>query len=131
MLAQSWSQYAGADDFEIAVVAVGLAGEQRVELAAGDFFFQLGERGFGLGDGGGVLLRLAERDQLDIVGKLLVEALEAIEPVAERGALLHQLGAALRVVPQRRVLGEPVQLDETLFRAVDVKATSSAALGTA
>jgi hypothetical protein len=118
-------------NFEIRVVGVGFAGKQRVELAARDFFLELGERGFGLGDGGGVLLRLAERDQLDVVGEFLVEALEALQPVAERGALLHQLGAALRVVPQRRVFGEPVQLDEALFRAVDVKATSSAARATA
>ena len=101
------------------------------ELAARDFFLELGERGFGFGDGGGVLLRLAERDQLHVIGEFLFEALEAIEPVAERGALLHQLRAALRVVPKRLVFGEPVQLDEALFRAVDVKATSSAALGTA
>ena len=49
-------------DFEEGVVAVGLAGQQRLELAARRLGLQFLERGLGLGDDLGVFLGLAEFD---------------------------------------------------------------------
>ena len=49
-------------DFEVAVVGVGLAGQQRLELAARDFGLELAQRRLGLGDDALILLGLAEFD---------------------------------------------------------------------
>ena len=64
-------------DFEIAVVAVGLAGEQRLELAARDFGLELAQRRFRVGDDLLILLGLAELDQRDLVVELLLDAADA------------------------------------------------------
>jgi hypothetical protein len=66
-----------------------------------------------------------------LVGKLALDAAHALEAVAERRALLHELGGLARVVPELRAFGEPVQLGETLLRSLEVKAPSSAAQPTA
>ena len=50
-------------DFEIAVIGVGLAGQQRFQLAPRHLGLQALERGFGFADGLVVFLRLAELDQ--------------------------------------------------------------------
>jgi len=118
-------------DLEIAVVGVGLAGKKRFQLQARGFVLELGERRFRLAHHALVLLRLAERNQFLVVVEPLFDALEGVELVAERGALLHQLGGLLRVVPELGIFGEPVQFGEALFRFFDVKAPSSAAPRTA
>ena len=48
--------------FEIAVIGVGLAGEEALELAPRRLGAQLFERRLGLGDDGGLAFRLAQRD---------------------------------------------------------------------
>ncbi len=50
-------------DFEIGVVGVGLAGQQRLELAARDLGLEPAQRVLGLGDDRAVVLGLAELDQ--------------------------------------------------------------------
>jgi hypothetical protein len=63
--------------------------------------------------------------------QFLLDARKRLELIAERRALLHQLRGLLGVVPNLGVFGEVVQLRQTLFGPVDVKATSSAARLTA
>ena len=94
---------------DVRVVGVGLAREHGLELAALDLLAELRERGLGLGDHRRVLFGLAERDQFLLVGEFLRDAAQAFQLVAERGALLHQPGAALGIVPELGVLGEPVE----------------------
>ena len=61
-------------DFEIGVVGVGLARQQRLDLARLDLAGQRADRGLGLGDDRLVALFLAEFDQVDIVVERLREA---------------------------------------------------------
>ena len=63
-------------DLDIGVVGVGLAGEQRLDLAGVGLLPQLGERGLGLGDDAGIALLLAERDQRDVVVEFAGDAVE-------------------------------------------------------
>jgi murein DD-endopeptidase MepM/ murein hydrolase activator NlpD len=116
---------------EIAVIGVGLARQQRLELAAPDLGAQALERGLGLGHHGAVVLGLAEPDHLDIVREIALDASKRRQLVVEHRAFLHQALRLLRVVPQARSLGELVQLGETRARLVDVKDASSAARLTA
>ncbi len=52
---------------EIGVVAVGLAGEQCLDAAPLRLLIELLEHSFAFGDGGVVVLRLAELDERDAV----------------------------------------------------------------
>ena len=61
-------------DFEIAVVAVGLARQQAFELAPCRLGAQLPERGLGLGDDLRLALGLTELDQLERVVDLAFDA---------------------------------------------------------
>ena len=118
-------------DFEIAVVGVGLAGQQRFQLAPRHFHLQALERGFRLGDGFVVLLGFAQLDHGELVGEFLLDAADGIEPIVERVALAHHALAARRVVPESGILGFFVQLGEAARRGIDVKDASSAAAATA
>ena len=118
-------------DFEIAIVAVGLAGQQRLELAARHFGLQLAQRRFGLGDDFLIVLGFAEFDQHHLIVELLLDAGQRGELVVERGALLHDAAGALRIVPEIGVFGLPVQLGKPHAGFVDVKDASSAARRTA
>ena len=60
-------------DFEIAVVGVGLARQQRFELAARDFLLQVAQRLLGLGDDGSIVLGFAELDHADLVVELALD----------------------------------------------------------
>ena len=118
-------------DFEIGVEAVGLAAEQRFELAAGDFLLQGFQRGLGLGHDALIVLGLAEFDHADIVLELALDLADAGKRILQRGSLLHQLLRLLRIVPEIGVFGELVQLGEACRRCIDVKDASSAARLTA
>ena len=117
--------------FEIGVVGVGLARQQRLELAARDLGLELAQRLLGLGDDLLVLLGLAELDHGELVVELLLDAADRGELVLERGALLHHALGALLVVPEIGVFGLPVQLGKPPARLVEVKDASSAARPTA
>ena len=96
--------------------------------------FAVPERGdtrLGVRDHGLIFLGLAEADHFDLVGQFLFDPPHALERVAECCALLHQLGCALRLVPDFRIFGEPVQLGETALGFLEVKAPSLAARPTA
>ena len=116
---------------EIGIVGVGLAGEQRLELAPRGFGLELLERFLGLGDDALILLGLAELDHADLVVEVALDPADGVELVVERGALLHHALGARRVVPERGVFGLRVQLGEARLRLVEVKDASSAVRSTA
>ena len=118
-------------DFEIAVVGVGLAGEQRFQFAPRHFRLQALERGFRLGDGLVVLFGLAQLDHGELVVELLLDAADGVELVLQRVALAHHALAARLVVPESGVFGLFVQFGEAACRGIDVKDASSAAAPTA
>ena len=118
-------------NLEIGIEAVGLARQQRLELAAGDFLLQIFQRGLGLGDHGLVVLGLAEFDHADIVLELALDLADAAERILQRGPLLHQLLRLLGIVPEIGVFGELVQLGQARRGCIDVKDASSAARLTA
>jgi len=51
--------------------------------------------------------------------------------ILERVTLLHDLGRALRVVPEFRIFGDLVQFGKTSIGSIEVKDASSAARPTA
>ena len=118
-------------DLEIGIEPVGLAGQQRFELAAGDFLLQGLQRVLGFGHDAGIVLGFAEFDHLDIVAELALDLADALERILQRGALLHQLLGLLGIVPEIGIFGELVQLGEASRGLFDVKDASSAARLTA
>ena len=116
---------------EIGVELVGLAGQQRLELAASDILLQGLERVLGLGDNAGIVLGLAELDHLDIVAELTLDLADARQRILQRGPLLHQPLSFPGIVPEIWIFGELVQLGQPCRRCIDVKDASSAARPTA
>jgi hypothetical protein len=86
-------------DFQIAIVAVGLARQQAFELAPCRLGSQLSERGLSLGDDLRLALGFAERDQLERVVDLVLNAPVAGDRLIEPGALAQQLLRSGRVIP--------------------------------
>ena len=84
------------------------------------------ERLLGIGDDRLVALGLAELDQLDIVGELLLDLPDGADIVVELLALAHHLLRAVGIVPELRVFGGGVQLLEADRGTVPVKDASSA-----
>ena len=118
-------------DFQIGLVGVGLAGQQRLGLAPRHFGSQRTQCVLGVVDDRLILLGLAELDHADIVFKLLLDAADRGELILERGALLHHALRTLLIVPEIGVFGESVQLREAGRRSIEVKDASSAVPGTA
>ena len=90
-------------DLEVGIVGIGLAREQRLELAPRHLGLELPERVFGVADRLAVLLGFAQLDHGELVVELLLDAADGGELILERGALLHQLLRALLIVPERGV----------------------------
>ena len=118
-------------DFEVGVVGVRLARQQRLELAPLTLGFQRLQRRDALGLGRFVPLGFAEFDQRRRVLELALDLGERPQPVLERGALAHQLLGGLGVVPEGGVLGFRIEFGQTPRRCVDVKDASSAVRRTA
>ena len=95
--------------FEIRVVGIGLAREQRLELAPRGIGLEPLERLFRLGDGCLILLGFAEFDHGELVVELLLDAPDRFELVFERGALLHHLLGARGVTPEIGIFRGPVE----------------------
>jgi hypothetical protein len=66
-----------------------------------------------------------------LVIELLLDAMERIELIVERVALLHHALRALLIIPEIGILGLPVELGKARTRPVNVKDASSAARSTA
>ena len=116
--------------FEIAVVGVGLAGKQAVELTPGGFSAQLIERRFGVGDDRVITLGLAKLDQLERIGDLALDPPIAADRLVKPGALAQQFLSRGGIIPQARVLGLRVQLGQAAGCGLPVKDASSAAPAT-
>jgi hypothetical protein len=114
-------------DLEIAIVGIGLARQQAVELASCRLGTQLFERCLGLGDDAGLALGFAELDQLERLADLTLDPPVAADRLVEPGALAQQPLRARGIVPQVLILGLRVQLGETAGRGLPVKDASSAA----
>ena len=131
--AQSWLSVppAPACTSKIGIVVVGLAREQRFEFAASNLGLEPAQGRFRFGDDVLIAFGLAEFDQGHLVVEVLLDACNGAELIVERGALLHHAAGALRIVPEVRVFGLPVQLGKPRARLVDVKDASSAVRRTA
>ena len=112
---------------EIAIIGVGLAGEQAFELAPRRLRAQPFERRLGIGDDGGLALGLTQLDQLEGFADLPLDPPIAADRLVELGALAQQLLRRGGIVPQARVLGLRIQLGETAGCGLPVKDASSAA----
>ena len=113
-------------DFQIAVVAVGLARQQAFEFSPCRLGAQLSERSLGLGDDLRLALGFAERYQFERVVDLVLDAPVAGDRLVEPGALSQQLLRRGRVVPQARVLRLGVQFCQAPGCRIPVKDASSA-----
>jgi hypothetical protein len=86
-------------DLEIAVVAVGFARQQAFELALRRRGAQPFEGRLGLGDDGGLALRLAERDQLDRLLEFAPDPPAAVDRLFKPGPFAQQLLRRRRIIP--------------------------------
>ena len=118
-------------DFEIGVVGVGFARQQRFELAPRGLGLERLEHRLGLGDDALILLGIAELDHGDLVVEIALDPADGVELIVERVALLHHALGAGGVVPERRIFGLRVQLGEARLGFVEVKDASSAVQSTA
>ena len=84
---------------EIAVVRIGLAREQALELAPRRLGAQSFQSGLGVGDDGGFALGLAQLDQFEGFGNFALDPLIAGDRLVELGALAQQLLRGGRIVP--------------------------------
>ncbi len=113
-------------DLDVGVVAVGLAGQHRLDLAALGLDLQRLQRLLRLGDDGAVALRLGEFDHVRLVGELLLKLPDAGDLVVQPLALAHHRLGALRVVPEVGVFGGGVEFDQPRLGAIPVKDAPSA-----
>jgi hypothetical protein len=113
-------------DFEIAIIGVGLAREQTLELAFRDLDAQRLELALRFGDDAGVALRLAKLDELELLIELAGDLAIAADRTIELVALAQQRLCRRRLLPEVRILRLGVQLIETARGVVPVKDASSA-----
>jgi hypothetical protein len=113
--------------FEIAVVGVGLPGQQALQLAPGSLRAEFFERRLGLGDDASIGLGFAQLDQLERVGDLSLDPPVGGNRLVEPGALAQQLLGRGRVIPQARIFDLCVQFGEMAGCSLPVKDASSAA----
>jgi hypothetical protein len=113
-------------DLEIAVIGIGLARKQALELALGDLDAQLLEVGLGLGDDTLIALGVTELDETELVVELALDPAIAIDGIVELVALAQRCLRGFGLVPELRVLGLGVQLLQAACGVVPVKDASSA-----
>jgi hypothetical protein len=115
---------------EIAVVGVGLAGKEALELAARRLDAKVLERRLGVGDHADLALGLTQLDQLERFGDFTFDPLIAADRLVEFCAFAKQFLGCFSIVPQTRVFGLGIQLGEAAGRTFPVKDASSAAPAT-
>ena len=113
-------------DLEEAVVGVGLARKQALELEPAEPVPELAQRGLRLGHGLGVALLLGQLGQRQSIREFLLQLALPLDRGREARALAHDRLGALAVTPELRVGGRRAQLVEAFERAVPVKDASSA-----
>ena len=115
-------------DFEIAVVAVGLARKQRLNLPLGELAAQRLQGRLGFLDDGILALGLAELDEFDRLVEVAAELRDGADLLIEPVALTQELLRLLLVVPEIGRFREGVQLLEAFRCDIPVKDASSAGL---
>jgi hypothetical protein len=118
-------------NFEVAIIGISLAGQERLELAPGDLDPQSLERGFRFTNCFFVLLRFTEFDQGELVFKLLFDATDCFQLIVKRIALPHDTLRARLIVPEIRVFRLFVQFGQAPHGNINVKDASLAAALTA
>jgi hypothetical protein len=113
-------------DFEVAIVAVGFARQQALELALRRFGAQFVERRLGFLDDAVVALGLAELDQLHRVVIIALDPAIAFDQVVKPAAFADQRLRRLGIVPKLRLFGLFIQLVEPAGRGIPVKDASAA-----
>ena len=92
-------------DFDVAVIAIGFACEERFDFGLARFFARGFERGFSFADNIGVAFGFAHLDQFDIVVERGFEAKIGIDRIFKTRALAHQVLRLGGVVPEIGVFG--------------------------
>jgi hypothetical protein len=113
-------------NFEIAVVGIGLARQQSLELAALDLALEIAKRRFGLSDNLRVILGLAQLDHGQLIVDVAADAFKRRELIVERVALAHQFLRTRRIVPEGGIFRFQIQLGKAAPGLIDVKDASSA-----
>src|SRR5207302_10839756 len=108
-------------DFEIAVIAVGLAREKAFKLAPACVIAQFLERGFSLRDNLAVAFALAELDQLQRLIDLALDPPIAPDRPLQLGPFAQGFLRLGSVVPQLRFFGLADQLFEAGVCDIPVK----------
>jgi len=112
---------------EIAVVAIGFAGEKTFELASRRFRAQSLECRLGIGDHASLALGLAQLDQFERFGDFPLDALVAADCLVESRALAEELLCRFGFVPKAWIFNLGIQLCEAASCGIPVKDASSAA----
>jgi hypothetical protein len=100
-------------DVEVGVVGVGLAGEHAAEFEFGKLGFESIDILGNLRQGIGIVLFRGHRHQLTGVGDALLQDIDGVHHIGQRGALAAQRLGALGIVPDLGVgqfqfdLGQP------------------------
>ena len=113
-------------DFDISVVAIGFARQQRLELAALAFGLQAFEKIDAFLFGRRIAFHFAEFDQRHRVVEIALDFGERADAVFQHGALAHEFLRGLGIVPEVGVFGFGVQFGKTARGGLDVKDASSA-----
>mmetsp|Transcript_27375 Transcript_27375/g.50282 ORF Transcript_27375/g.50282 Transcript_27375/m.50282 type:complete len:415 (+) Transcript_27375:288-1532(+) len=108
-------------DLKKGIIAIGLTVQQRFQFFLCSRFRKGLERLFGVRHDFFVLFHLAQFDQLDIVGHLLLDAVMGLHRVDQHLAIAHQLLRGLWIIPQVGVLDAGVEFFQPVRRRFHVK----------
>jgi hypothetical protein len=117
--------------FQEGVIAVGLAGQERLNLTFLNFGSKDGERSFRVANHLLVIFFFAKLDQVGGIVKAGVEPRISCQRRIKVLPLAKKLLSAQRIVPKARVFNDRVQARETGRGFVPVKDTSARARGIA
>jgi hypothetical protein len=117
--------------FEEGVIAVGLAGQERLNLTFLNFGSKCGERIFRIAHDFLVMFLFAKLDQAGGVVQARVELRVGRQRRIQVLPLAKKLLSAQRIIPKARVFNDRVQARETGRGFVPVKDTSARAKGIA
>jgi hypothetical protein len=109
---------------EIAVVAVGLAGQQRFHLGAGDVAAQRFDGAFRLGDDIRVILAFPQFEESGRVIEAGAQGIEGGEAFFQPGALTQDFLRGVGILPKIGVFRLPGQFSEAFGGGVVVKDAS-------
>ncbi len=113
-------------DFDVAVIAVHFARQQRFDLSAPRRLLEFEQRAFGFLDHLGVAFGFTQLNQFDIVPNACFQLPHGLDGHVELIALAHGGAGLFRVVPEFGRFGLRGQRVETEFCSIPVKDASSA-----